>query len=185
MDELIDIYSEDGKFLKKEMKSVAHKLGHWHKSIHAYLINDKKEIVIQKRCADKELYPNIWDVSFAGHVGAGENTKISAIRECKEELGISLEENEVKYILTNPEKLKWGYVISNEFVDVYLCRKNFKNIIKQDEEVGDIKVISIEKFIKMIKEKDPSIFPHYEEYDKILPMLENIAEESNEENKNI
>ena len=57
------------------MKSIAHAYGDWHKSIHAYLINDKNEIVIQKRSAGKDLYPNIWDVSFAGHVCAGESTK--------------------------------------------------------------------------------------------------------------
>ena len=52
MDELIDIYDENQKFIKREMKSVAHKLGHWHKSIHAYLINDKNE-------HDKKLINNL------------------------------------------------------------------------------------------------------------------------------
>ena len=174
MDELIDIFDENQKFIKKEMKSVAHAKGDWHKSIHAYLINDNNEIIIQKRSADKELYPNIWDVSFAGHVGAGEDTTTSAIRECEEELGIKLQKSEITYLFTNPEKLKWGNVISNEFVDVFICRKNFKNIVKQDEEVSDVKVISLEKFIEMIKKKDKDLFPHYEEYSKILPILENI-----------
>ena len=161
------------------MKSEAHRLGHWHKSIHAYLINDKNQILIQKRSADKDLYPNVWDVSFAGHVGAGENTKISAIRECKEELGIDLKDSEIKYIFTNPEKLQWGNILSNEFVDVFICRKNFTKIVKQDEEVADVKVMPLKDFITMIKEKDKMLFPHFDEYNKILPMLESIIIDKN------
>lgn len=174
MDELIDVFDENQKFLRSEMKSVAHTYGHWHKSIHAYLINDKKEIIIQKRSADKDLYPNVWDVSFAGHVGAGENTKTSAIRECQEELGITLEPNEIEYIFTNPEKLQWGNVKSNEFVDVFVCRKNFHDIIKQDEEVDDVKAVPLKDFIEMIENRAPNLFPHYQEYDRMLPVFKNI-----------
>lgn len=171
MDELVDIFDENQKFIKKEMKSVAHTLGHWHKSIHAYLINNNKEIVIQKRSADKDLYPNVWDVSFAGHVGAGEDTKTSALRECQEELGITLSENEIKYLFTVPEKLQWGKVRSNEFVDVFICVANFHDIVKQDEEVDDVKVIKIKNFIKMIESKHKELFPHFDEYEKMLPIL--------------
>lgn len=171
MDELIDIYDEKQNFLKKEMKSVAHKEGHWHRSIHAYLVNDNNQIIIQKRSADKDLYPNVWDVSFAGHVGAGESTKTSAIRECQEELGINLEEKEIEYLFTIPEKLQWGQVQSNEFVDVFFCKKNFGKITKQDEEVADVKVVSIKDFIQMVENKDKNLFPHYEEYEKLLPIL--------------
>ena len=96
------------------------------------------------------------------------------MRECEEELGIKLQKSEITYLFTNPERLKWGNVISNEFVDVFICRKNFEKIVKQDEEVSEVKVISLEKFIEMIKKKDKDFFPHYEEYSKILPVLENI-----------
>ncbi len=174
MDELIDIFDENQNFLRSEMKGVAHKYGHWHKSVHAYLVNDKKEIIIQKRSADKNLYPNIWDVSFAGHIDAGESTKAGAIRECREELGIELADGEIEYLFTNPEKLTWGEVVSNEFVDVYLCRKNFGKIVKQDEEVAAVKVIPVKEFIKMIKRKDKDLFPHYDEYSKVLPVLEKL-----------
>ena len=153
MDELIDIFDEKGNHIGTELKSVAHKLGHWHKSIHAYLINDKGEIVLQQRSPDKNLYPNYWDVSFAGHVGAGENTLSSAQRECKEELSINLNANDLEYLFTVPERLQWGDVDSREFVDVFLCRKNFdKESIKlQEEEVAGFVVMSISKFIDEIK----------------------------------
>ena len=171
MDELIDIFDKNQVFLKKELKSVAHSLGLWHKAVHCYLINDKNEIVIQKRSANKDLYPSFWDISFAGHVGAGEDTRISAIRECKEELGITLHENEIKYLFTICESLHFNKINNNEFVDVFLCKKNFEKIIKQDEEVDEIKLIKITEFIDMIEKKEPSLIPHYDEYKKIVPVL--------------
>ena len=174
MDELIDIFDEKGNHIGTELKSVAHKLGHWHKSIHAYLINDKGEIVLQQRSPDKNLYPNYWDVSFAGHVGAGENTLSSAQRECKEELSINLNANDLEYLFTVPERLQWGDVDSREFVDVFLCRKNFdkESIKHQEEEVAGFVVMSISKFIDEIKRENNNLLPHTEEYKKIIPILE-------------
>ena len=176
MDELIDIYDENGNYLKQEMKSIAHKLGLWHKSIHAILINKNNEMIIQKRSKDKDLYPSMWDFSFAGHVGAGENTVKSAIRECEEELGFSLNENQIELLFTYPDKLKWGKIISNEFVDIFLCRADFdiNSFSKQDEEVDELKIIPLKSYIDMVKSNDKNIIPHTEEYKILIPILEKL-----------
>ena len=174
MDELIDVYDENQRHTGREDRFLVHRLGIWHKAIHGYLINDKNEIVIQQRTADSYLYPSFWDMSFAGHIDAGEDSKTTAIRECFEELGVKLKESEVEYLFTNPEELAWGDVISKEFVDVYLCRKNFKVIKKQDEEVKAVRVLKLQDFIKMLKERDKTLLPHYDEYDKMIPILEMV-----------
>ncbi len=171
MDELIDIYDENQNFIKTEMKSVAHNKGYWHKSVQAYLINDNNEIILQKRSSTKDFYPNVWDISFAGHVGAGEDTKISVVRECKEELGIDLLEEDISYLFTQTEKLQWGDIKSNEFVDVFLCKKNWGKISLQAEEVAEVKIVALKDFIKMLEQKESSLFPHYDVYGKILPIL--------------
>ena len=44
---------------------------------------------MQKRSADKDSFPGVYDVSSAGHLPAGEDFRKSAVRELKEELGIS------------------------------------------------------------------------------------------------
>ena len=38
----------------------------------------------------KNIYPLLWDVSVAGHIDAGETFFEAAIRECKEEIGLTL-----------------------------------------------------------------------------------------------
>ena len=70
-------------------RSEAHEKGLWHRSAHIWVYNDKSEILLQLRSANKIIFPNRWDVSSAGHIGAGEIPLDSAIRELKEEIGIT------------------------------------------------------------------------------------------------
>ena len=44
---------------------------------------------MQKRSAIKDSHPGCYDISSAGHIGAGDDPLSSALRELQEELGIS------------------------------------------------------------------------------------------------
>jgi len=59
------------------------------RSVHVLLFNKKGEIMVCKRSTNKKTYPNQLTSSAGGHVEQGESYRISAIRELKEELGIS------------------------------------------------------------------------------------------------
>lgn len=74
MEELIDLLDENGNMIGTIDKAIAHRDGLWHKSVHIWMVNDKNEILLQHRCAEKNFFPNFWDCSFAGHVGAGEES---------------------------------------------------------------------------------------------------------------
>ena len=172
-DELIDRLDENGNHVGTIMKSVAHSIGAWHRSVHIYLVNDENELIIQQRSPDKDLFPNLWDISVGGHVSAGEETVISAQRELSEELGINAKTGEFQYLFTFKEIFKQGDFISKEFVDVYLIEKNIKkeNIHLQDEEVSNYKFISVKEFLTMIDNNDKTLIPHTEEYEKIKGLL--------------
>ena len=135
--ELIDYYDKNGNHKGVIDKSIAHRDGLWHKSVHVWIVNDKNQLLLQKRCADKKLFPNHWDCSFAGHIGAGETSLISAIREGEEELGLKIEEKELEFLFTVKEEFVWKDINSKEFVDVYLLRKCVKleELKYQKEEV--------------------------------------------------
>ena len=47
------------------------------------------EILLQRRPANKDTSPNLWDVSVGGHYSAGEGLE-GGIREMQEELGLSV-----------------------------------------------------------------------------------------------
>lgn len=172
-DELIDRFDEDGKFVGTIMKSQAHKIGAWHKSVHIYLVNKDNELLVQQRASDKDLYPNTWDISVGGHVSAGEKTIVSAQRELGEELGLDADLNDFEYLFTYKEILSQGDFVSKEFVDVFLLIKNVKNddIKLQEEEVSNFKFIPVSKFLEMIESKDSKLLPHWFEYEKIKDIL--------------
>jgi 8-oxo-dGTP diphosphatase len=58
-----------------------------HEVVVALVIRDNK-ILLGKRSADREFYPDVWDV-FGGHVELGEGLEGALFRELEEELGIT------------------------------------------------------------------------------------------------
>ena len=87
--EYIDIYDENNNPLEKSKeKTQAHEEMDFHRTAHIWIINDNKELLLQKRSANKKSHPNCWDISGAGHIRAGENVLDGAIRELREELGV-------------------------------------------------------------------------------------------------
>lgn len=162
--EMIDEYNYRGEKIGVVDKDIAHEKGLWHKSVHVWLINDKNEILLQYRCAEKKLYPNTWDCSFAGHISAGENSIQAVQREGKEEIGIDVDLEKLNFILTNRECIKYEDINSNEFVDIFLLRQNFNldEIKFQKEEVSDAKYVSLEEFFDLID--NDKLLPHKIEY---------------------
>ena len=91
MIEYWDIYDENrnktGRIYRRgdEMQS-----GDYHLVIHVCIFNSKNELLIQRRHPDKIGWPGIWDISAAGSALQDEDSRMAAIREVKEELGIEI-----------------------------------------------------------------------------------------------
>lgn len=162
--EMIDEYNCRGEKIGVVDKEVAHKKGLWHKSVHVWILNDKNEILLQYRCAEKKLYPDTWDCSFAGHIGAGESSIEAVLREGKEELGIDVNLECLSYVFTNREGIEFEQIISNEFVDVFVLRQNVgvDDLVFQKEEVSDAKFVSLEEFFDLVEHE--MVLPHEVEY---------------------
>jgi len=178
--EYIDILDKDGnKTGLTKPKPEIHKNGDWHRASHIWIINFQNELLIQRRSSTKENYPNLWDISAAGHISAGEDSITSALRETKEELGLKLDKEDVQYLFSTIEQvvLNNGAYIDNEIGDVYLARKDVdvSNMQIQKEEVTEVKFVYFKQVEKMIT-SDASIFvPHPEEYKQLFEFLEKSA----------
>ena len=84
MDELIDILDANGNLTNRTaMKSKAHKNGWYHQTVHVWFYTLDGKILLQQRSKNKDVFPLLWDVSVAGHIGAGENIKISQYGKSK------------------------------------------------------------------------------------------------------
>ena len=147
MEEIFDVYTRDGEYIGTRTRSFCHSesSGVYHKPVWIWIINDNKEVLVQKRAACKKLYPNTWDMPSAGHVLAGETSLEGAIRETYEELGIQTKEDDYEFICE--------YIVdsSYEIAQVYLLYLNLKveEFKLQPEEVAEVKWLSFEEFKKL------------------------------------
>lgn len=175
--EYIDILDPGGnKTGEKKLKKEVHARGLWHRTAHIWLMNPKGELLIQKRSPEKESHPNLWDISAAGHVDAGEDAVTAAIRETREELGLDLAENDFKYLFTNVKRgevLNGGAFLNNEFQDVYLAQTEagLEDLTMQPEEVLELKWIPVEELQEIVRRGDEEFVPHPEEYKKLFEYL--------------
>jgi 8-oxo-dGTP pyrophosphatase MutT (NUDIX family) len=93
MGEMIDIYNPDTMKKTGEIidKSAAHRFGIWHSSIHLIIMNkDKTKVLLQKRSNNKDLYPNMLDISVGGHIMSRESDIDAVKRELMEETTINI-----------------------------------------------------------------------------------------------
>lgn len=168
MDELIDILNDSGEISGKTcLKSEAHKKGHFHASVHIWILDKNKNVLIQKRAKSKNVFPNLWDVSVAGHISAGEKPEISAIREIEEEVGISISKNQLHYIGTSVKKVIHNInLIDHELHHIYRCsiNLNIDTLEIQKDEVAEIKLVPLNKLIIEVKTKNNNFVPHGNDY---------------------
>lgn len=170
MDELIDILKADGKPLGKSvMKSKAHKEGLFHATVHIWFYTKDGELLLQKRSAAKDTHPGLWDVSVAGHIGAGESIIDSAVREVQEEIGLALSGKELKKIGVFKSIQKHSeQLIDCEFHHTFLSELKIpiKQLTKQESEVDDLKLISTVQFTNELNDNElaKQYVPHSKEY---------------------
>ena len=174
MDELVDVL--DGSTGEKTgeviTKNEAHKSGIWHGSIHVLIVNkDKTKTLLQKRCAEKKLYPNMWDIAVGGHISAGEDDITSAKRELEEELGLNPDDLILNKIDRITEMFDNNGVKSNEYVSVFVVYADIdiNNIKLQAEEVSEAKWCTKEELNTFIENK--TIIPHVREYEILNDIL--------------
>lgn len=173
MEEYVNILNDNGKETGEIItKKEAHKTGKWHRAVHIWIISeDKKKILLQKRCPDKNLFPNMWDISVGGHVSSGEETLISAKRELSEELGLNPRDYKFEYVNVIKEKFVDRDIVSNEFVTIYkiISDVDIDAIVLQKEEVSEARWFTKDELNSLREEE--KVIPHIEEFSMIYNIL--------------
>jgi isopentenyldiphosphate isomerase len=146
MGELWDIYdSQKRKTGKIHEKGTPFKEGEYHIAVHAWIINDKNEILLTQRKFD-DIFPGMWEPT-AGSILAGETSLEGARRELEEELGIKMRQNDGK-VIGGERRDQY-----HDFFDVCLFEKNINidDIDIENSEVADVKWINKEEFDDMFE----------------------------------
>ena len=140
--EKIKIFDHDKNEIGMATRDEVHRLGHWHETFHCWFtsVEDGKEyIYFQLRSLTKKDYPNLLDITAAGHILA-EETVEDGIREIKEELGIHVVMDDLVPLGVFECSIKIDDYINNEFSHVFLYHRNhdIADFKLQPEEVRGI-----------------------------------------------
>lgn len=90
MSEFFEIVDENDEVIGLARRSECHgNPGLVHRVAHVLVFNRRGELLLQKRSMNKDIQPGRWDTSVGGHLDPGETYYDAALREMREELGIS------------------------------------------------------------------------------------------------
>lgn len=175
--ERVDLLTNDGTPKgRSELRTTAHSKGLWHRTVHIWIRNSRGDVLLQQRSSKKETFPGLLDISAAGHITAGDTSITAAVREVREELGISINSNDLKFIFT----IRHEYISPDatfkdrEFSDVYLLTVPVEEhqITPDPEEVSGVVFIPINELKNMLITTPERFVPHEEEYRRLLEILE-------------
>ena len=174
--ELLDVVDELGNPLNLvKARDLVHHDGDWHRTVHVWIINPHRELLLQKRSSEKESFPNLWDISCAGHIIAGQTSINAAIREAREELGMAIQEKDLEYLFTVKSRSMQhgGTLVDNEINDVYLVEKDraISEMRIQKEEISEVKWIPVDILKEALASERQDFAPHKEEYEKLFNIL--------------
>lgn len=153
MEEKFDVLNELGEFTGKvATREECHKKGLWHRAVYAFIIDDDGNVLLQKRSSHKKLWPNRWDVTVGGHVDSGEFGRQALVREVKEELGVEIDDNDIKYLIGSTSINQKGDIINKHYNECYLITKkvDISKINLQKEEVSEVRYFTKEELLERI-----------------------------------
>lgn len=132
-EEIFDVVNKRDEVIDRKPRSEVHRLGLLHRAVHVLVFNARGETFLQKRSLTKDREPRKWDSSVSGHVNSGEDYDACAVRELREEIGLTVKETPERLfkIAACPET-------DQEFVWVYRCQAEGPFRLQPDEiERGD------------------------------------------------
>lgn len=111
--------------------------------VHVCIFSTDGKMLCQKRASSKEVYSNKWDVSCGGCVDSGETSPEGAIRETREELGLTLPSDTMPSLTVH---FNYG------FDDVYCATMdvNLDDVKLQAEEVSAVQWLTRAEICAML-----------------------------------
>jgi isopentenyldiphosphate isomerase len=151
--EKLKIFDENRNQIGVASREEVHRIGYWHEAFHCWFVskeNDTDYIYLQLRSNIKKDYPNLLDITAAGHLLENETVE-DGIREIREEIGIDFPLDELI-----PLGVIDYCVIKENFIDkeianvfLYKSKLNFEDFTLQKEEVAGIVKVRFNDFSKL------------------------------------
>ena len=155
-DELLTQVDKHNKVIGPIARGEAHSGGFYYRTIYVLVKNSHGRILLQQRSSTKDLYPSCWDLSVGGHVSYGDSYLNTAIRELREELGLSARPQDLTFLkeilVTLPSSFEFFHVFEYHL-------KPTDKLILATEEVSNTRWVKIQELINWIKISPSDWYP--------------------------
>ncbi|UFU01482.1 NUDIX domain-containing protein (plasmid) [Radiobacillus kanasensis] len=161
MSEKLDVWSEDGAFIKVEDRETVHLEGLWHQTFHCWIVRnelDQRMVLFQLRHPEKDISANKLDISAAGHLEAGE-TPEDGVRELEEELGIHLDFHDLISVGLIKETIVEKPYVDRERCHVFIgqCNQSTLEYAVQETEVSGLFEIPAKDMLELLEGKRKTV----------------------------
>ena len=134
---LVDADDQETGFLSKAKTHEGQ--GILHRAFSVFLLNEKGELLLQRRAVSKRLWPGFWSNSCCSHPRRGETMPVATRRRLREELNIDAE---LEYVYKFMYQVQFGELgAEHELCHVYLGRID-GDVHANDHEVESIRFLS-------------------------------------------
>jgi len=153
-DELFDIYDEDLNHIGIKPRNDVHRDGDWHQVFHCWVIGKDQDgetfMVLQKRASNKKIFPNMLDISAAGHLSAGE-TVADGVRELQEELSLTVNPDDLIPVGRRVSTKKYNQLVDCEVANVFLleCHQPLEDYNYLANEISGLVKLSIDDGLRL------------------------------------
>ncbi|KKI92871.1 NUDIX hydrolase [Bacillus sp. SA1-12] len=140
--EQLKIFDDDRMQIGVASRKDVHRVGYWHEAFHCWFITNEEgidSIYLQLRSETKKDYPNLLDITAAGHLLADETVK-DGVREIKEEIGIDVAFEELVPLGIIDYCVIKDHFIDKELANTFLYKSDhtFDDFTLHTEEVSGI-----------------------------------------------
>lgn len=159
-DEFVNIIDENDRITdRSKPRSLVHRDGELHPTVHVWLIRRRDMgiyVLMQKRSATKDIYPDMWDVSSAGHVRQGQEYGTTAIKETREELGLEITREQLEFLGFRKNSHIEENISDNEITAVFMCREDIDEsmINPNPSEVSEVGWAEIDELLTIMNDDD-------------------------------
>ncbi len=134
-----DVFDQDRRLMGKTHKRGAPlKAGEFHLVVDIVVINTDGRLLIDRRSPKKRNCPNYWEFT-SGSVLAGEQSRQGAVRELQEELGLTVEPDQLVLLGSS--------MLDHRLVDTYMLitEVDTLRLSLQQEEVAEAKLVTLQQ----------------------------------------
>ena len=153
---LVDEIDNELGFLNKQQCHDGY--GILHRAFSLFVFNAEGELLLQKRSADKRLWPLFWSNSCCSHPRKGESMDVATRRRLHEELGVDAD---LEFVYKFSYRVQFGALGSeNELCSVYLGRAD-QTYSSNANEIADARFVSVEALQRELQTNPDDFTPWF------------------------